>query len=218
MPKVTEEHVEARRRQILSAALACFAREGFQRTTMQDIFREAELSPGAVYSYFGGKQELVEAIVAEAMVFATGAAAAIAEASESGRPLTPGEAFLELVNRFRDFDVGTFDQRTRIIPLLIPEAQRNPKLGDRIRIGLEGVRAMFEQLGRAAQERGELDPAIAPDYFGRLPIALFQGLMIQRGFYGAEFDVDAFTRTAAVVLDGAAPEQREQPGEQQAAR
>ena len=41
MPKVTEEHVAARRRQILSAALSCFAREGFHRTTMQDIFREA---------------------------------------------------------------------------------------------------------------------------------------------------------------------------------
>ena len=59
MPKVTEEHVEARRRQILSAALRCFAREGFHRTTMQDIFREADLSPGAVYSYFKGKDELI---------------------------------------------------------------------------------------------------------------------------------------------------------------
>ena len=43
MPKVTEEHVEARRRQILSAALRCFAREGFHRATMQDICRQAEL-------------------------------------------------------------------------------------------------------------------------------------------------------------------------------
>jgi AcrR family transcriptional regulator len=43
MAKVTEEHVEARR---------CFARQGLHRATMQDIFREAGLGPGAVYSYF----------------------------------------------------------------------------------------------------------------------------------------------------------------------
>src|SRR5215212_6087280 len=69
MPKVTEEHVEARRRQILSAALRCFARQGFHRTTMQDIFREADLSPGAVYSYFKSKDELVAAIIGATMGF-----------------------------------------------------------------------------------------------------------------------------------------------------
>ncbi len=45
--------------------MTCFAREGFHRTTMQDIFREADLSPGAVYSYFEGKDELIEAIADE---------------------------------------------------------------------------------------------------------------------------------------------------------
>ena len=91
MPKVTEEHVEARRRQILAAALRCFAREGFHRATMQDIFRESDLSPGAVYSYFTGKDELMQAIIAEVMSFAGDAAALIAEPLPEGRPVpVPG--------------------------------------------------------------------------------------------------------------------------------
>src|SRR5688500_8917991 len=62
MPKVSEEHLDARRAQIVNAAVACFAREGFHRTTMHDICREAGLSPGAVYRYFASKDELIQAI------------------------------------------------------------------------------------------------------------------------------------------------------------
>ena len=64
-PKVTEEHVEARRQQILEAAFACFAREGFHQTTMKDICREAGLSAGAVYGYFRSKEEIIETACTE---------------------------------------------------------------------------------------------------------------------------------------------------------
>ena len=40
---------------------------GFHRTTMQDIFREAGLSPGAVYTWFFGKQEIVRAVAGEVL-------------------------------------------------------------------------------------------------------------------------------------------------------
>ena len=52
MPKVSEAHVEARKQQIMDAAKTCFSRQGFHQTSIQDICREAELSPGAVYRYF----------------------------------------------------------------------------------------------------------------------------------------------------------------------
>ena len=60
MPKVTEEHSIARREQILAAAVACFAEKGFHKTSMKDICSKAQLSPGAVYSYFASKDEIIE--------------------------------------------------------------------------------------------------------------------------------------------------------------
>ena len=65
MPKVSDEHMEGRRRQIIDAAIACFARDGFHRATMQDICAEARLSPGAIYRHFPGKDAIVEAIADE---------------------------------------------------------------------------------------------------------------------------------------------------------
>jgi AcrR family transcriptional regulator len=49
MPKVSQEHLERRRQQILEAATECFARQGFRGTSMQDIFDASGLSAGAVY-------------------------------------------------------------------------------------------------------------------------------------------------------------------------
>jgi AcrR family transcriptional regulator len=202
MPKVTEEHVEARRRQILSAALRCFARDGFHRTTMQDIFREADLSPGAVYSYFQGKDELVVGIIVEFMSFAGGAAAMFDEPLPDGRMRRPGEALAEIIERFQDFELGTVVERARIFPHLVGEQQRNPQLNAAVRAGIGQLRAGFEKLARAAQERGELDEAIDPEEFSRLPISLMQGLLIQLGIFGDELDIDAYARTASDLLDG----------------
>jgi AcrR family transcriptional regulator len=201
MPKVTEEHVEARRRQILSAALRCFAREGFHRTTMQDIFREADLSPGAVYSYFNGKDELIVAIVAEVMSFVGEAATLLTEPLPEGRLRRPGEALAEIIDRYQDFALGTVVERARIFPHLIGEQQRNPQLNAAVRTGLDTLRGGFEALARAAQERGELDPAVDPEEFSRLPISLMQGLLVQVGVYGEELDIDAYARAAARAID-----------------
>ena len=203
MPKVTEEHVEARRRQILAAALRCFAREGFHRTTMQDIFRDAELSPGAVYSYFKSKDELILAIVLEMMSFVGGAAALFSEPLPEGRPRRPGEALGEMIGLFQEFELGTVVERARIFPYLVGEQQRNPQLNAAVRAGIEGLRAGFETLARAAQERGELDPRLDPKEFSRLPISLLQGLLVQIGIYGDEIDMDAYARAATALIDRA---------------
>ena len=62
MPKVSAAHLEARRRGILKAAFRCFVRNGLHTTTVRDICRAANLSPGAVYRYFPSKQAIIEAL------------------------------------------------------------------------------------------------------------------------------------------------------------
>lgn len=60
---------EARRRQILEAALAVFADNGYHRTTVTDLVRAAGVARGTFYLYFDSKQaifhELLDALLAE---------------------------------------------------------------------------------------------------------------------------------------------------------
>ncbi len=54
----------------LRAAVVCFAREGFHRTTIQDIVHESKLSPGAIYRYFASKEDIIVAIADELVMLA----------------------------------------------------------------------------------------------------------------------------------------------------
>ena len=46
----------------MAAAVRCFARQGFQKTTIHDICAEATLSVGAIYSYFASKDAIIAAL------------------------------------------------------------------------------------------------------------------------------------------------------------
>src|SRR5437868_9170575 len=62
LPKISPARERQRRDQILTAAMACFARQGYHATSMDDVVRESGLSVGAIYSYFPSKEELFLAI------------------------------------------------------------------------------------------------------------------------------------------------------------
>lgn len=49
---------EMRRQQIMVAAKRVFTEKGYEKSTMEDIAKEAELSPGTLYLYFRSKDEL----------------------------------------------------------------------------------------------------------------------------------------------------------------
>ena len=49
---------ERRRQQIMVAAKRVFTDKGFNKATMEDIAKEADLSPGTLYLYFKNKDEL----------------------------------------------------------------------------------------------------------------------------------------------------------------
>jgi TetR/AcrR family transcriptional regulator, transcriptional repressor of aconitase len=177
VPKVTEDHLEARRRQILDAALTCFSRDGFHRTPMQAIFEESGLSPGAVYRYFKGKEDIVAAIAAETL-------AGFAAAVESGPPGPPDVVLGRLLDAIEAVELR--DQRLRLALQVWGEALFNPRVAGFARKAIEGLQE------RLAAELDDPDQA-------RALVALAQGSVVQRGVYGEDFDAPAF-RAAALAL------------------
>jgi AcrR family transcriptional regulator len=62
MPKLLETTRVAREARILRAAVACFARQGYYGTTMEEIAAEAGIAKGAVYVYFPSKEAIFLAL------------------------------------------------------------------------------------------------------------------------------------------------------------
>ena len=53
-----ERERERRRQDIMAAARRVFSAKGYEKSTMEDIAREVELSPGTIYLYFKNKDDL----------------------------------------------------------------------------------------------------------------------------------------------------------------
>lgn len=65
MPRVSADHLQARRRQIMDGARSCFARHGYEGATVRILEEEIGLSRGAIFHHFPDKDALFMALAAE---------------------------------------------------------------------------------------------------------------------------------------------------------
>ncbi|GAA1193645.1 TetR/AcrR family transcriptional regulator [Prauserella alba] len=62
MPRVSQDHLEARRRQILDGARLCFGRFGYEGATVRRLEEATGLSRGAIFHHFRDKESLFLAL------------------------------------------------------------------------------------------------------------------------------------------------------------
>lgn len=65
MATASEEHLNARRREILEAARKVFDASGYEATTIDAVALTAGMSKGNIYNYFASKQELFKQVFLE---------------------------------------------------------------------------------------------------------------------------------------------------------
>jgi TetR/AcrR family transcriptional regulator, transcriptional repressor of aconitase len=182
MPRVSQAHLDARRRQILDAARRCFLRNGFHATSMQDVLAEAGLSAGAVYRYFRGKDEIIAAIAGEAVSEVAGALDSAFDAVDPP-PLDEalGAAFLAI--RRVDADQGF----ARIALQVWGEAVRSPALNETLRGEFQRLLGSLTRLVQAYQSRGLMAADAPPEQVAQVLIGLLPGFVFQHVLIG---DVD----------------------------
>jgi TetR/AcrR family transcriptional regulator, repressor for uid operon len=175
MPKVSEAHVEARRQQILEAALACFLRKGFHQTTTDEICAEAALSPGALYSYYPSKESIIQAIGEQ---HRRRNQALVARLAEGDSPmLRLHQVLVDAVGNIADsYKAGTLAVDVE----LWAEALRNPGVRRAFTENLGAVLDAMAAVARRAQSRGQLNGALDPDAVAQVGVAFFQGLVLQK--------------------------------------
>ncbi|HET6501896.1 MAG TPA: helix-turn-helix domain-containing protein [Amycolatopsis sp.] len=65
MPRVSQDHLDARRRQILDGSRVCFARHGYEGATVRRLEEATGLSRGAIFHHFRDKESLFLALAEE---------------------------------------------------------------------------------------------------------------------------------------------------------
>jgi len=177
VPRVSEDHLTARREQILAAARTCFLNKGLHNTSMQDLIKEAGLSVGAVYRYFKSKNDIINAI---AVNVAGGFQQHIEAVADLRLPL--GES-LDRVLQGIEIQIGP-EGNFPIALQVWAEAMLDPTIGEIVRDRYNGLRDSVRRLVVHAVESGELPAdtdvaAVSTALYGTIP-----GFALQRVLTG----------------------------------
>jgi TetR/AcrR family transcriptional regulator, repressor for uid operon len=152
MRKVDPEKFAAKRRQILDAAVICFARDGFHKTTTAEICAQAQMSPGNVFHYFKNKNAIVEAIVDLDRH----------ETVERYQKASEAEDLFEELCKLMEHNLAMIAEPVyrKIGIEIFAEAMRNPAVGHLVaRNDAESTAALIALLKKAAA-RGQIDSTL----------------------------------------------------------
>lgn len=185
MARVSQAHLDARRRQILDGARRCFTRNGFHATSMQDVFQETGLSSGAVYRYFRGKNDLITAVAEEAFERMRLAF----ESAGREAPLRPLDDVIDevlshvLEEHERESGTDRPGAFAELIVQVWSETLRDGQLAATLNAGYDRMRVMWAELVRTYQDAGRLRADVPTDHVVRALMALVQGSIVQRAVF-----------------------------------
>jgi AcrR family transcriptional regulator len=190
MPKVSKEHRQVQRARVLKAAHVCFSQNGFHRTSIDDILAEANMSAGALYLYFKGKDEIIEAI----------AASAVAHISEAinldGHRLKNFHNFSAVLEEiFLAVDQLVKGGFGRITLVAWGEAQTDKNLKKIVSKQINLIRANMTELARLCKKEELIDSKKSPTEIGKVIFGLLPGYILQSLIMG---DVSAKSYAATI--------------------
>jgi TetR/AcrR family transcriptional regulator, transcriptional repressor of aconitase len=198
MPKISDEHRQARRDQILAATWKCFFRKGIHATSMEEIIREAELSAGAVYLYYKSKDELILAAISTYMATLRGLLLPIMAQPEPSPPL---EFIHEITSAIEKHTRRSEIDLNVIILMCWSEAQTNQQVKALISSFQVNYGAALKEVVRQWQKRGQLKSQGKPDDLAKALLSFFLGFIVQSALVG-ELDSKTISRGMKGLMMG----------------
>lgn len=195
-PKVSDEHMEERRQQILDAAVRSFSRGGLHQTTIEDIRLEAELSRGAVYHYFKTKEDIIDAIRERSA----------GQAESIYRDTSGGDDGVTKLTDLIDASLSVMTSpesadANRLAMFLWAESLVNQRIMDG---QLPAFKPYLKELAKGiteAQAEGTANPQVDPQALARVIAGTMLGLQIQLT-WEPEIDMVAAGRALDLMLAG----------------
>ncbi len=182
---------DERRAQILAAAERCFARRGFHGASIAQICKEAKISPGHLYHYFGSKEEMITAIAESGLVYTQARVKQFTESKTDAVSATVSE-----LENLRDA------QRRAgpgVLLDILAEAARDPQVGGILQDASKGMRLLLATFFEEAQKRGDIDPDLDPQMSAAIFISLIDAGKALTVRY-PDLDMDRFGKTMETML------------------
>jgi AcrR family transcriptional regulator len=206
MPKLAPKTQAVRREHILDAAERCFISKGFHPATMDDICREAGISPGALYTHFASKEELIAGLCERETDRFSKELAKIAEAADllaALRSMAEKYCCQEPIGKVRlHVEIGA-------------EAGRNAVIANTVRGADKAISGSLVHLLERERDEGRIQPTVPIEIAVRAMSALGDGLFLHRTL-DPHFDPTSII-PAMMTMIGAllapAPDLREKTGE-----
>ena len=194
-PKVPQAYLEARRAEILEAAVKCFIEKGFHYTTMQDIYKAANLSPGAVYNYFDSKENIVIAAVKE---FNDWTMSSLDSFIYENPDESLNNAIRFWLSLLKQYDIS---KSVSVQLDYYSEATRNSGIREAVLKSQDATHARLIDLIEHNQRAGVINAELEPLAIARAIMGMVFGIMIHR-MLDPEVDLDAFTQVLEAMING----------------
>jgi AcrR family transcriptional regulator len=199
LPKLKPEELESRRQEIIEAARACFLRNGFHRTTTDEICKQASITPGGLYHYFAGKDEIIAAVIQQQVNDAIGRIRAVVDAAGGMR-----SGFGEVAQVFMEtMNDPNIDKVVRLELEIWGEGLKNEKLGEISKeawaIRREWMETMIE---RGAAEGLYNTKDVDARGLASLLTAILVGMRLGKVLWKDDFDLQGAIRAMFLVHSG----------------
>jgi AcrR family transcriptional regulator len=196
VPKISPAQEQHRREQILNAATACFARQGYRATSMDDVVRQSGLSVGAIYTYFASKEDLFLALSDRR------AEQTLSYLNELfRRPGPMADKSRQAVDYFFRMLSDELLPLARVTVEFLAEAAKSERIQQRQQRRCESIRQFLHWLLSDARARGEVRDDVDIDASVELMMALNEGILLLSVAGLRKVDLEALKPAYASLLD-----------------
>jgi len=189
-PHPPDRHPTAQK--ILAAAKHILAERGYEAMTLQAISSEAQVNKAGVWYYFGGKPQLIQALLEDIVITESGIFGALPD---------PDAALADRVDLIvgSAAQVGERVRRFSAFYELLPQASRDADLQKHLRAIYEAWYDWAAEVMSSPGPEGGADPERSAG-LGRFAAVLLDGIYLQTIISAPSFDLEAALEDARRAL------------------
>jgi TetR/AcrR family fatty acid metabolism transcriptional regulator len=182
------------RQRLMDAALGVFARNGYERATVDEIVREAGFSKGAFYVHFEAKEDIFWAMLEERTKHLQ---EAFREAADLDLPVSQNLAMIlrSIFSQNRDDPLWS-----ALFMEFAAHASRNQKVRDQLAALHRSWRDFAIEALDRGREAGLVRKDLDLEFASSVQIAVVEGMLMQSRLAPATFDLDSTVEPLSRLL------------------